>query len=114
MPTKEVLEGLGLKPIRPLVYPGTYAIVKAASLMAEDVTNRSSASWKKAQHIFLDSAIPNKGRPMLAYWNRFCGSRFDGETRVQFLYIPVGGSQYVKYDIDGNLIAEGTLADFFS
>lgn len=114
MLAKEDIEGLGLKPIRPLVYPGTYAIIKAASLMAEDVTNRSSASWKKAQHIFLDSVIPNKGRPMLAYWNRFCGSRFDGEKRVQFLYVPEGGDRYVMYDIDGKLVREGVLADFFN
>ena len=110
---KEELESLNLKPVRPTVYPGTYAIIKAASMMAEDVTNRSSASWKKAEHIFFDSIFPDGGKSLIPYWNSFAKSNPDGVKSTQALYVPIRKGEYIKYDVQGNPVARGTLNNFF-
>lgn len=106
---KDILEGLNLKAVRPRVYPGTYAIISHLSLMAEDVTNRSSASWKKAQHIFIKSLQPDGGEGLLPYWREFMTSEPDGNHNSQFLYVSIGSGVYKKFDGSSNLVQTGTL-----
>lgn len=108
---KDELKKMSLKPVRPLVYPGTYAVIKAASMMAEDVTNRSSASWKKAEHIFFDNIFADRGKSLLAYWMKFAQSNFEGAGSSQSLYVPIGRGEYVKYNGLGEVVAQGRIGN---
>ena len=110
---RNAIEALGVKPVRPCVYPGTYAIIAIANMMAEDVANRSSASWKKAENIFFDTVIPNDGQSILPYWRAFQKSNPDGESSTQSLYVPAGKGVFVKYDACCNIVGKMKLEKFF-
>lgn len=109
----EELEGLFLKRVRPLPYPGTYAIISPLSLMAEDVTNRSSASWKKAEHIFVNGFQPDGGDGLLPYWREFMRSDMSTDEHIQKLYINIGDGRYKVFNEKSDAIAVGTLKELF-
>ena len=46
-------------------YPGTYAIVRRDSFFAEQVANRDSATWKKAEHVVVEEIQADKGRSII-------------------------------------------------
>lgn len=49
----------GLTTVAGRTYPGTYSIATLGNFMAEQVANRDSASWKKAEHIAVESPMPD-------------------------------------------------------
>lgn len=108
------LESLNLHKVCPAPYKGTYVIIKPASLMAEQVRNRDSASWKKAEHIFFDTVQPDFGKAFLPFWQEFGQTNPDGESSTQSLYVPVGKGVYVKYNVRGDIVATGTIEKLFS
>lgn len=105
------LEALKLKRVRPLPYHGTYAIISPLSMMAEDVKNRSSASWKKAEHIFINGLQPDEGSGLLPYWREFMSSDMSTDGHIQKLYINIGAGRYKVFDADCKLIAVGTIKE---
>ena len=48
-----LLEKLGVRETKAETYPNTYSLVNGASFLAQQVSNRDSASWKKAEYIIL-------------------------------------------------------------
>ncbi len=97
----------GLKHVRPWTYPNTFAIIGTASLMAEQATNRDSASWKKAEHIIVDEYQSDGGTWLLPFWHAFISASPGGSPVEQKLYINVGCGRYVVYNEDGRKIGEG-------
>lgn len=111
MKITDELESLSLKRVRPLPYPNTYAVISPLSLMAEDVTNRSSASWKKAEHIIVNELQPDEGDGLLPYWREFMNSDMSTDKHIQKLYINIGNGRYKSFDSDGILINTGALQE---
>jgi hypothetical protein len=81
--------------------------------MAEDVTNRSSASWKKAEHIFITGLQPDEGDGLLPYWREFMRSDMSTDEHIQKLYINIGESRYKVFNAKSEVIAIGTLKELF-
>jgi len=84
-------------------YPGTYSIASVSNFMAEQVANRDSASWKKAEHIAIEAPMPEESdrRRILARWRMLTAAEPFGRS-FQKLYIYVGNGRYARYDAEGN------------
>ena len=107
MSLKSLLESKGLTSVSGKTYPGTYALADSGSFNTDQLVNRDSATWKKAEHIILkecDSILPST---LLSQWRRLT---FDGK-HPQFLYRPLGDGTYEKYDAKGVKLAVGKLDD---
>lgn len=105
----------GLTTVAGRTYPGTYAIATVSNFMAEQVANRDSASWKKAEHIAIETPMPElvSHRQLLERWRMLTGAEPVGMS-PQTLYVAVGGNLYAKYDARGNGPRVGTLEELFS
>lgn len=100
----------GLQKVKGQTYPGTYAVVGADSLLADQVHNRDSASWKKAEHIVVKEIQDDDGRSLLDGWRTLTAAEPYGRS-VQKLYVAIGGVRYVMYDADGHRQGIGTLTE---
>ena len=107
----EVAESAGLKKVKSWTYPNTYAVIPATSLMAEQVRNRDSASWKKAEHIILMGLFPDAGAGLLPYWREFAAADPEGKRSVQKFYVRIDKERYAVYDACGQRIGMGPLSE---
>ncbi|WP_109736245.1 MULTISPECIES: hypothetical protein [unclassified Fibrobacter] len=55
-----LLKKLGVRETKAETYPNTYSIVNGSSFLAQQVNNRDSASWKKAEYIILTESHVSK------------------------------------------------------
>ena len=94
-------------------YPGTFAIVRRDSFMAEQVANRDSATWKKAEHIVIEEVQPDSGRGILPRWKMLTDAEPVGVS-IQRLYVAVGAGRYALYDSSGVLRGEDVLPNLLS
>ena len=104
----------GLTTVAGRTYPGTYSIASVNNFMAEQVANRDSASWKKAEHIVLDKLLADavdRDR-ILGRWRMLTSAEPYGRS-IQKLYIPIGYDRYVKYDAEGRCVAEGSMEELW-
>ena len=102
----------GLTTVAGRTYPGTYSVASVSNFMAEQVANRDSASWKKAEHIVLSQYLPDpvdRDR-VLARWRMLTDAEPVGRS-IQKLYIPIEYERYAKYDADGKCVAEGRMEE---
>lgn len=104
------LEARGLHKVKGQTYPGTYAVVGADSLLAEQVHNRDSASWKKAEHIVVEEIHHDQGRSLLPGWLALTTAEPYGRS-IQKLYVAIGDGRYAMYDADGKLLRIGVLSE---
>lgn len=104
----------GLTTVAGRTYPGTYSIASVSNFMAEQVANRDSASWKKAEHIAIENAVPDVAdhRQILDRWRMLTAAEPYGRSS-QKLYISIGCGKYVQYDACGLNVATGTLDQIF-
>ena len=93
-------------------YPGTFAIVRRDSFFAEQVANRDSATWKKAEHIVVEEVQSDEGRSIIPRWKMLTAAEPIGIS-FQKLYVAVGYERYAKYDAEGNLLTIGPLSELF-
>ena len=91
-------------------YPGTYAIVRRASFFAEQIANRDSATWKKAEHVVVEEIQADKGRSIIPRWKMLTDAEPVGVS-IQRLYVAIGYDKYAQYDSAGVLQGEGALSD---
>ena len=94
-------------------YPGTFAIVRRDSFFAEQVANRDSATWKKAEHIVVEEIQADKGRSIIPRWKMLTDAEPIGLS-PQKLYVAIGECRYAKYDANGNGPIFGTIAELIS
>ena len=102
----------GLSSVAGRTYPGTYAIVRRDSFFAEQVANRDSATWKKAEHIVIDEVQSDGGRSILPRWKMLTAAEPIGRS-FQKLYVAVDYDRYAKYDAEGSGLAIGHLSELF-
>ena len=93
----------GLTTVAGRTYPGTYSIATVNNFMAEQVANRDSASWKKAEHIAIETPMPELAshRQLLERWRMLTAAEPFGRS-IQKLYVSVGGGRYAVYDASGS------------
>jgi len=91
-------------------YPRTFAIVRRDSFFAEQVANRDSATWKKAEHIVVEEFQADKGRSIIPRWKMLTDAEPVGVS-IQRLYVAIGAGRYALYDSLGIFQGEGTLSD---
>ena len=89
-------------------YPRTFAIVRRESFLAEQVANRDSATWKKAEHIVVAEIQGDEGRSILPRWKMLTAAEPVGLS-AQKLYVAVASDYFVKYDAQGNFEGRGAL-----
>ena len=82
--------------------------------MAEQVMNRDSASWKKAEHIVLREMIEDEiyRNKVVLRWEMLTAAEPVGRS-IQKLYIPIAYEQYAKYNADGVCIGTGSMEDLW-
>lgn len=105
----------GLTTVAGRTYPETYSMAKVNNFMAEQVANRDSASWKKAEHIVLSQQLtdPADQNRLLSRWRMLTDAEPVGRS-VQRLYIPIAYERYAMYDAGGRLIAEGSMEELWT
>ena len=91
-------------------YPGTFAVVHRDNFLAEQVANRDSASWKKAEHIAIEEVQPDEGCSIIPRWKMLTDAEPVGVS-IQRLYVAIGSDRYVVYDSAGMRLGTGALAD---
>ena len=82
-------------------YPGTFAVVRRDSFLAEQVANRDSATWKKAEHIVIEECQSDLGSSVIAGWKALTAAEPTGLS-IQKLYVFIGEGRYAMYDANGN------------
>lgn len=105
----------GLTTVAGRTYPGTYSIASVNNFMAEQVANRDSASWKKAEHIVLSQQLKElvDRNKLLSRWRMLTDAEPVGRS-IQKLYIPIGYDLYVKYDSEGRCVAQGSMEEIWN
>lgn len=93
-----LLKKNGVREAKAETYPGTYSIVDSSSFLASQVSNRDSASWKKAEFIILKDA--NLTQEVLEGW-RALTLRDPQRTSIQKLCVPSHGNFYDIYNARG-------------
>ncbi len=92
---------IGYKRVSSFTYPKTYSPVNISSLKAEQVSNRDSASWKKAAVIFIQEAVTEYDFiPVIKGWRSLASN--------DQLLIMNRGAEYQCYDNFGNMISHGS------
>lgn len=91
----------GYTPVAGRTYPNTYAVATYKNFMTEQLTNRDSASWKKAEHIIVLECQADKGKSLLPQWRSLTAAEPYGLS-PQKLYVAVGDGLYAMYDARGN------------
>lgn len=104
----------GLTTVAGRTYPGTYSMATVNNFMAEQVANRDSASWKKAEHIVLRETIADEydRNRVVARWKMLTAAEPVGRS-PQKLYIPIAYGQYAKYNADGLCVGTGTMEELW-
>lgn len=108
MTAESFFKSKGMGKVAGRTYPNTYAIVSPASLLADQVSNRDSASWKKAEHIVIDIVMDDEGQRILSGWRALTMAEPVGLS-IQKLYVKIAYDTYVKYDATGRKLRAGTL-----
>lgn len=105
----------GLTTVAGRTYPGTYSMASVGNFMAEQVANRDSASWKKAEHIVLSQQLtePIDQNRLLSRWRMLTNAEPVGRS-IQKLYVPIGYERYLKYDAEGRCVAEGSMEELWN
>lgn len=98
----------GLTTVAGRTYPGTFSIVRRDSFFAEQVANRDSATWKKAEHIVIAEVQHDEGREILPRWRMLTAAEPIGLS-IQKLYVAVSSDLFVKYNARGGLEGRGPL-----
>ena len=101
-----LLEKLGVRETKAETYPNTYSLVNSDSFLAQQVSNRDSASWKKAEYIILTDMQVSQG--ILNGWKKLT-ERDPLPRAIQKLCVPTSGNQFDVYDSQGNLIKSDSL-----
>lgn len=101
-----LLEKLGVRETKAETYPNTYSLVNSDSFLAQQVNNRDSASWKKAEYIILTDMQVSQG--ILNGWKKLT-ERDPLPRAIQKLCVPTSGNQFDVYDSQGNLIKSDSL-----
>lgn len=110
MRATEFFRSIGLTTVAGRTYPNTYAVAKVANFMAEQVANRDSATWKKAEHIVIEDIIYNESiiADLLKRWIMLTSAEPYGLSN-QKLYLNLGDNRYAKYNADGSGPQVGTI-----
>lgn len=109
MDIKNKLTGFGLKDSATFTLPGTYTIIAEDKFNKEQIGNRNSTGWQRAEHIFL------KSKPSSDISEKWKGLTQQDDKRLQKLYIPNEDGTYCVFDANGNiLINNKSLDDIFS
>lgn len=95
----------GCEPISAQTVPNTFSNISANSLLAEQVNNRSSAQWKKANFVICSRANTTSIGACLEGWRMLAS----GEAN-QVLFLQGNDGIYKAYDWYGNEI-QGNLSD---
>lgn len=101
-----ILEKLGVRETKAETYPNTYSLVNGASFLAQQVSNRDSASWKKAEYIILTDTQVSQG--ILEGWKKLT-ERDPLPSAIQKLCVPASQNQFDVYDSQGKLIESNSL-----
>ena len=101
-----LLEKLGVRETKAETYPNTYSLVNGASFLAQQVSNRDSASWKKAEYIILTDTQVSQG--ILEGWKKLT-ERDPLPSAIQKLCVPASQNQFDVYDSQGKLIESNSL-----
>lgn len=106
MNIEQSLEQLGVREAKAETYPNTYSIVGENSFFAQQVNNRDSASWKKAEYIILkETKDLNK---ILDGWKKL--TKGDPLPKaIQKLCILKDNGFFDVYDSQGKLIESNLL-----
>lgn len=102
----ELLKKLGVRETKAETYPNTYSFVSGSSFLAQQVNNRDSASWKKAEYIILTESNVSEG--ILNGWKKLT-ERDPLPSAIQKLCVPRDDDQFDVYDSQGNLIKTSSL-----
>ena len=109
MNTNEIaclLKKLGIRETKAETYPNTYSLVNSDSFLAQQVSNRDSASWKKAEYIILtDSPVTQN---VLNGWRKLT-ERDPLPNAIQKLCVPTANNQFDVYNSHGILIESNSL-----
>ena len=107
------LKSQGLTTVCGRTYPGTFSLVRRSNFFADQVDNRDSASWKKAEHIVVEELQSDEGRSILPRWRMLTAKEPVGLS-IQKHYVAIGGGRYARYDAEGHGPKIGTLQELFS
>lgn len=110
MSASSFFRGGGLTSVAGRTYPGTFAIVRRDSFFAEQVANRDSATWKKAEHIVVEEVQDDNGRSIIPRWRMLTSAEPFGVS-IQKLYVAVSYGCYALYDSSGACKGIGALND---
>ena len=109
MDIKNKLTGFGLKDSASFTLPGTYTIIAEDKFNKEQIGNRNSTGWQRAEHIFL------KSKPSSDISEKWKGLTQQDDKRLQKLYIPNEDGTYCVFDANGNILFNNkSLDDIFS
>ncbi|MBO7413696.1 MAG: AAA family ATPase [Fibrobacter sp.] len=102
----QLLKKLGVRETKAETYPNTYSLVNSDSFLAQQVSNRDSASWKKAEYIILTDMQVSQG--ILNGWRKLT-ERDPLPSAIQKLCVPTSENQFKVYDSKGELIDTNSL-----
>lgn len=100
------LRRLGVREAKSETYPNTYSLVSGSSFLAQQVSNRDSASWKKAEYIVLTDSGISQG--ILNGWKHLT-ERDPLPSAIQKLCVPSADGDFDVYDARGTLIKHDAL-----
>lgn len=95
----------GCEPISSQTVPNTFSNITASSLLAEQVNNRSSAQWKKANFVICSKAKTTSLNACLDGWRLLASDEGN-----QVLFLQGNDGIYRAYDWNGREI-QGDLLD---
>jgi len=101
-----LLKKLGVRETKAETYPNTYSIVNGSSFLAQQVNNRDSASWKKAEYIILTESHVSK--EIIDGWKKLT-EREPLPSAIQKLCVPTSDDKFDVYDSQGKLIESDSL-----
>lgn len=103
---EQILMRLGVRETKAETYPNTYSLVDGSSFLAQQVHNRDSASWKKAEYIILKEAQISD--EILAGWKKLT-ERDPLPMAVQKLCVPKENGFFDVYDSNGLFVGKKSL-----
>lgn len=103
----QLLKKVGFRETKAETYPNTYSFVSSDSFLAQQVNNRDSASWKKAEYIILTD-VQQVSHGILNGWRKLT-ERDPLPRAIQKLCVQTSGNQFNVYDSQGNLIKSDSL-----
>lgn len=103
---ESLLKKLGVRETKAETYPNTYSLVNGSSFFAQQVNNRDSASWKKAEYVILTEYQVSNG--ILEGWKKLT-ERDPLPKAIQKLCVPTLNDTFDVYDAQGHLIDSTTL-----